>query len=208
MEIQSVIKKGLDFFNIDYSDEILKNICLFVEELSKWNEHLNLTGIKRPAAIVEILVYDSFFVFKMLENSNTILDMGSGSGILAIPITILSETHKSKKVFSIDKSLRKIQFQRHIKRNLGLSKLYPIHSRVEILEPIGVDALIAKGYGDVDKILKNGGGHIKHGGKALVVKGKDEMPSDTAAGFSLVEEKPYSLPFGSRTYKLFVYLKT
>jgi len=208
VEIQRVIKKGLDFFKLHYNDETINKIVLFIEELDKWNQHLNLTGIKKPSAIVEILVYDAFFLFGNVKDSKKILDMGSGSGILAIPIGILSETYGSTRVFSVDKSLKKIQFQRHIKRNLNLERFLPIHTRLETLEPIGVDALIVKGFGTVSQILNIGGKHIKQEGKAFIVKGQNEIPEDTIADFRLEEEKFYSLPFSNRAYKLMVYRKT
>lgn len=207
MKIESAIENGLDYFSIQQNEEIIKKICLYVEELGKWNEHINLTGIKNPLAVVDILLYDAFFLFSNMKDKKTILDMGSGSGILAIPISILSEACGPIKTFSIDKSLKKIQFQRHIKRSLNLNGFVPIHARIETLEPIGVDALIVKGYGTTSEILKNGGKQIKSDGQAFIVKGKNEIPPDDAAGFYLEKEKLYSLPFGNRMYKLLVYRK-
>jgi 16S rRNA (guanine(527)-N(7))-methyltransferase RsmG len=207
VEIQRAIEKGLDYYNIRHNDEILKKIRLYVEELGKWNEHINLTGIKNPLAIVDILLYDAFFLFGNLKESKTIIDMGSGSGILAVPISILSETCGLVKVFSVDKSLKKIQFQRHINRSLNFKGFIPIHGRIEMLEPMGADALVVKGFGTTGEILENGRKHIKPDGRAFIVKGKNETPLDAVAGFCLEEEKLYNLPFSDRVYKLIIYRK-
>jgi 16S rRNA (guanine527-N7)-methyltransferase len=206
VEIQRAIEKGLDYFNIQYNDEILIKLCFYIEELGKWNEHINLTGIKSPPSIVEILLYDAFFMFSRVKENRAILDMGSGSGILAVPIKILGETYESQKVFSVDKSLKKIQFQRHIKRSLNLKGFTPVQGRIEMLEPIGVDALVAKGFGTAGEIIESGGRHLKQGGRAFIVKGKNEAPQDIA-DFYLEEDTLYSLPESDRIYRLFIYQK-
>ena len=206
MEIRRAIEKGLDYFNIQYNDEILIKLCFYVEELGKWNEHINLTGIKSPLSIVGILLYDAFFMFSRVKENRVILDMGSGNGILAISINILGETYEPQEVFSVDKSLKKIQFQRHIKRSLNLKMFAPVQGRIEMLEPIGVDALAAKGFGTADEIIESGGRHLKQGGRAFIVKGKNEAPRDIA-GFYLEEDTLYSLPERERVYRLFVYQK-
>ena len=206
MEIRRAIEKGLDYFNIRYNDEILIKLCFYMEELGKWNEHINLTGVKNPSSIVEILLYDAFFMYSRVKESRIILDMGSGSGILAIPIKILGETCESQKVFSVDKSLKKIQFQRHIKRSLNLKEFAPVQGRIEMLDPIGADALVVKGFGKAGEILENGGRHLKQGGRAFIVKGKNEVPQDIT-GFYLNEDTLYSLPESERVYRLFIYQK-
>jgi 16S rRNA (guanine527-N7)-methyltransferase len=204
--MRRAIKKGLDYFNLQYNDEILIKLCFYVEELGKWNEHINLTGIKSPSSIIEILLYDAFFMFSKVKENGTILDMGSGSGILAIPIKILGEACELQKVFSVDKSLKKIQFQRHIKRSLSLKGFIPVQGRIEMLESIGVYALVAKGFGTAGEIIECGGRHLKHGGRAFIVKGKNYAPQDIA-GFYLEEDTLYSLPESERVYKLFIYQK-
>ncbi|MCX5808129.1 MAG: class I SAM-dependent methyltransferase, partial [Proteobacteria bacterium] len=66
----------MDYFNTRYNDEILIKLCFYVEELGKWNEHINLTGMKSLSSIVEILLYDAFFMFSRVKESRAILDMG------------------------------------------------------------------------------------------------------------------------------------
>jgi 16S rRNA (guanine527-N7)-methyltransferase len=129
--------------------------------------------------------------------------MGSGAGILAIPLKILNE---KMQVFSIDKSLKKIQFQRHIQRTLKLSSFFPVHGRIESLEPLDVQNLVAKAFGSIPDILTKGGKHIRKGGHAFLLRGKTKALEDID-GFTLEDVIPYTLPDSIKARTLFVYRK-
>ena len=203
MTLEMIIEHGLVSFGIPFSGAVLKNLCLFVTELTKWNERINLVGFKDVKSIVLELLYDAFFLYGYVKESESILDMGSGSGILAIPLKILN---KETKVFSIDKTLKKIQFQRHIQRTLKLDNFFPIHVRIESLEPINVQSLVVKAFGSVTDILTKGSGHIRKGGHAFLLKGKTQEPKNVD-GFILEKIIPYALPDSVKARSLFVYRK-
>jgi len=206
MDITKYIEKGLDAFNIQCDKNSLKDLCYYIEELDRWNRHINLTGIKDVPSIIEILLYDAFFLFNNIKEQKSILDMGSGNGILSVTISILSKSQDTMKVYSADKSIKKIQFQRHIKRRLHLNNFLPIHGRIETLEPMCVDILLAKGFGTTEDILRYGGRHIVKDGLALIVKGRDETPHHIE-GFYLKKDERYALPGDNRVYRLFIYQK-
>jgi len=203
MDLERLVREGLRFFSISHDLKAVDKLSLYVRELDRWNARINLTGLKQPERIIKELLYDAFFLCTRLKGIESLLDLGSGSGILGIPVKILNERIA---VFSVDKSMKKIQFQRHMKRAVPLKEFYPIHGRAEALEPVGVEALVAKGFGAIDRILETGGGHIKSGGSALILKAKQDQPLEHA-GFALEEMSPYSLPENDREYKFFVYRK-
>lgn len=206
MDVAKYIEKGLDAYNIQYDKDILADLSFYIEELDRWNRHINLTGIKDVHSMIKILLYDAFFIFSRLKESKSILDMGSGNGILSITIAILKKPQGRMKVFSVDKSIKKIQFQKHIRRKLRLDDFVPIHGRIEMQRPMEVDALLAKGFGETAYILECGGAHIRRGGLAFIVKGKSETPQHIE-GFCLKDDKMYTLPENDRVYRLFVYRK-
>ncbi len=198
-----MLREGLQFYSIPHDQKMLGGLNLYVRELIRWNARINLTGLKEPGQVIRELLYDAFFLCIRLNGIESVVDLGSGSGILGIPIKILNEDIT---VFSVDKSLKKIQFQRHIKRVVSLKQFYPIHGRAETLEPLGAEILIAKGFGTIDRILETGGRHIRHGGSALILKGKEDQPQEYD-GFIAEQTIPYSLPGSGRAYRLFVYRK-
>jgi 16S rRNA (guanine527-N7)-methyltransferase len=201
--LEKIIEHGLASFDIPFNEPVLKALRLYVTELKKWNERINLVGLKDGEHIVRELLYDAFFLDNYARESESTLDMGSGAGILAIPLKILNE---KMQVFSIDKSLKKIQFQRHIQRTLKLSSFFPVHTRVESLEPLNVQSLVAKAFGSVTDILTKGGGHIKKDGHAFLLRGKTKA-CENVDGFDLEEIIPYTLTDSIKARTLFIYRK-
>ena len=203
MTLEKIIEYGLVSFDILFNEPVLKALRLYVTELKKWNERINLVGLKEAESIVRELLYDAFFLDNYTRESESNLDMGSGAGILAIPLKILNE---KMQVFSIDKSLKKIQFQRHIQRTLKLSSFFPVHGRIESLEPLDVQSLVAKAFGSIPDILTKGGKHIRKGGHAFLLRGKTKALEDID-GFTLEDVIPYTLPDSIKARTLFVYRK-
>lgn len=75
--------------------------------LKKWNQHLNLTSIRKPAEIVERHYCESVFLATHLGDAGAIVDVGTGPGFPGIPLAImrpespvaLIESHQRKAVF-------------------------------------------------------------------------------------------------------------
>ncbi|HNY70123.1 MAG: Ribosomal RNA small subunit methyltransferase G [Deltaproteobacteria bacterium ADurb.Bin135] len=201
MGLEMAVKHGLISFDIPYDGDVLKNLCLYVTELTKWNRKINLVGLKSEDVIVVDLLYDAFYLYAYVKKAVSVLDMGSGAGILAIPLKILN---KEMKVFSIDRTLKKIQFQRHIQRTLKFNTFFPIHGRIESIEALNVQCLIAKAFGSTLSILTKGGRHVIKGGHAFLLRGmKREV--ECVEGFVLQNLIPYTLPDSVKARNLFVY---
>jgi 16S rRNA (guanine527-N7)-methyltransferase len=153
--------------------------------------------------VVRRLIYDAFFLYTRIGPRHRVLEIGSGAGVVAIPLAILG---RSMTIVSVEKSLKKVQFQRHVRRLLDLGNLEILHGRVEDMGPLGADILLAKAFGSASDILSKGGRHVKEGGSAMLVKGAGEKPLEKQ-GFVLEEVCPYRLPGSHREYQLFVYKK-
>jgi 16S rRNA (guanine527-N7)-methyltransferase len=202
--ITGMIDQAIDFFALDVDSEGKTRLVTYVGELEKWNARMNLTGLHRSDDIVRDLVSDGLFLHTVLPLEGVVLDLGSGAGILAVPLAIL---HLSRAVRSIDKSLRKIQFQRHIKRLLGLSNLTVYHGRSEELESVNADILVAKAFGSIADILRLGGPHLVGPASAFLVRGGSEVAPTEEGGFVLTNSRRYQLPKSSKAYQLFEYKK-
>lgn len=200
---KNLVEEGMNHFGINPHSEALGRLTLFIEELEKWGQRINLTGLRDAHAIVTILLYDTFFVHTLMEEFVRVVDLGSGSGIGAIPLAILNS---EKEVISVDKSLRKIQFQRHASRMLKLDNIMMIHSRIEEIEPLKADCIHARAFGSTPLSLEKALNHLAPGGTVILPRSATEIATEHPDYF-LFQDIPYTLPFSGRSSRVFVYRK-
>jgi len=202
--IAHIMEDVLETLQIEADQERKGQLLSYVGELERWNQRVNLTGLRRAEELVRELVADGLFLHTLIPSDGVVLDLGSGAGILAVPLAVLD---RSRVVRSIDKSLRKIQFQRHVKRTLGLSNIEIFHGRAEELEPVNADILVAKAFGSVPDTLRLARPHLTASASAFLVRGSRETAPHEVAGFVLGEVRGYRLPKSPKAYQLFVYKK-
>ncbi len=203
MDRKGLIQQTLDHFHIPVSSEALAGLVRFIEELDRWNRTINLVGIRDMDRVCSELLADSFFLYPYIMHGRRVIDVGSGSGIVGIPFAILN---RSLEVCPVDSNLKKVQFQRHIRRTVGLPNLLPVLGRVEAIDPLGGDRLVAKAYGTTGAILTAAGRHLVAGGLVYIVKG-DTQDEVSRGGFSIEASVDYSLPGTNRAYRLLIYKK-
>ncbi len=204
MTPEGVFREGLEYFGIPFDARRLDALLAYTSELERWNRRINLTGLRETEGLIRELIFDAFLLFSYVKESGTIMDMGSGAGVLGIPLAILLD---GSTVYSIDKSLKKIQFQRHVKRLLHLEGLTPLHGRVETVQCPPVERLTVKAFGAIPRVLDLAARHVVPGGLVLMVKGRGEEGVD-CDGFERKETIPYGLPGTGKTLRLFVYRRT
>ncbi len=197
------IEEGLLQLGIAYDEKKLANIVVYVNELDRWNGRMNLVGLRGAPSIVRELIYDAFFLHTCLGHGRRILEIGSGAGVVAIPLSILN---RERMVISVDKELKKVQFQRHVRRLLELDNLEILHGRVENMAPLEADILLAKAFGSTRDILAKARVHLRQGACAMLAKGRSERPA-LGEGFLPEDARRYRLPESDKEYQLFVYKK-
>ncbi|OPY01088.1 MAG: Ribosomal RNA small subunit methyltransferase G [Syntrophorhabdus sp. PtaB.Bin047] len=201
MDLKALIAEALEHFRISPGEAGLASLVRYVEELDRWGRRMNLVGLKDMERVCRELLADSFFLHAFVGDRRRLVDVGSGSGILAVPLAILNE---SLEVMSVDKSLRKVQFQRHVRRTLGLTNLRPVEGRIEAIDPLDADGLVAKAYGTTGAILAASDRHLAAGGLTFVLKGRGQRDEDFP-GHRLENSLGYSLPGVVRAYRLLIY---
>ncbi len=191
MSPDEALRLGLAHFDLVWNSRQLDGLLAFVAELERWNGKMNLTAIAGRERIITELLYDAFHLARAAHGARRLLDMGSGSGILAVPFAILAG---DMEVFSVDSSEKKVRFQRHIKRTVNLGNLFPVHGRVEAIDPLNVDCVVAKAFGAVGDILPMAARHLAPHGRVLLPRGAGDAPPPDVEHFRLISRSPYTLP--------------
>jgi len=215
MEAQNkdLLIEGAKTFGIDLDDEAIDSFEFYLGELLKWNRKINLTAIRSEKGIVLKHFLDSVSVYPYLPEHSLILDIGSGAGFPGIPLRIIQPSFE---VTLIDSVRKKVDFQRHIIRMLGLKGTEAIHGRVQdkaILQDLGgrFDVILSRAFSDLQTFLALSLPFLKRDGIAIAMKGTVDPNEigllDRREGiqYRLQKKIPLNLPFSSfkRTILLF-----
>lgn len=212
-ENKRVLVEGAKVFGIHLEEEHIETFNLYLRELLKWNQKINLTAIRSERGIILKHFLDSLSVVPYLPEISSLLDIGSGAGFPGIPLKI---ARPELKITLIDSVRKKIDFQSHIIRLLHLKEIEAIHGRVQdkqILHDLGerFDGVIARAFSDLHTLLVLSLPFLKERGVVIGMKGKlgDKeiqflMEAD-ATSYRLKKTVTFYLPFSSskRTLLLF-----
>jgi 16S rRNA (guanine527-N7)-methyltransferase len=215
MENRKLLIEGAKAFGIHLDEKTFEVFDLYLKELLKWNQKINLTSIRTEKGIVLKHFLDSLSVFPHLSHASSLLDMGAGPGFPGIPLKIVQP---SLEVTLIDSVLKKVDFQRHIIRILGLKGINGIHGRVqdkEILQTIGerFDIVISRAFSDLQTFLAFSFPLLKKGGIVLAMKGEMNwkeirlLPKMEEARFRLQRTVSFFLPFSSLKRSILIFTK-
>lgn len=198
--IRNDLEKALQEMNMSVTGECLQSFELFADELKKWNSKFNLTAICKDSDIAIKHIIDSLVFASFVNTKDRVLDIGSGAGVPAIPLKIIKP---SVRVVSVDAVGKKIMFQRHIARLLGVGGFEAVHARVESLysTDIGVfDIITSRAFSRLGTFVTLAAPLLRNGGRMIAMKGQDvrteiECAADELRilGFEISSMHNYSL---------------
>jgi len=112
-----LLVKYLKKYQISYSQVVINNMKIFINELINWNKKINLIRYKNRDDIVLNHIIDSLVALPYIEKTDSI-DIGSGAGFPGMAIAIV----KLDSNFTlIERRYKKYIFLNYIKNKLNLS---------------------------------------------------------------------------------------
>jgi 16S rRNA (guanine527-N7)-methyltransferase len=192
-ENRDLLVEGAKAFGIHLNENDVEVFDLYLRELLKWNQRINLTAIRSEKGIILKHFLDSLSACPYLSRPSSLLDIGSGAGFPGIPLKMVNPFLE---VTLIDSTRKKVDFQRHIIRTLGLRAIEAIHSRVQdkdVLQSLGgrFDFVISRAFADLQTLLMVSFPFLKKEGIVLVMKG--EMDRVEIRSLSKIEGTRYRL---------------
>jgi 16S rRNA (guanine527-N7)-methyltransferase len=201
--IRLAIERASREAGLPVAEAEIQALAIFAAELRKWNRTVNLTAITGDDEIAAKHFMDSRIVAEQVRNSERVLDIGSGAGIPGIPLKIFKPTVQ---VVSVDAVGKKILFQRHAARLLGLEGFEAVHARVESLHSARArwfDVITSRAFSRLEQFIGLAHPLLAPGGRMIAMKGAaaaDEIASAVdplrERGYEITGNYPYSLPFG------------
>ena len=215
MENENLLTKGAEAFGIRLDKKNVEAFNLFLKELLKWNQKINLTAIRTEKEIILKHFLDSLSVSPYLPEYSSILDIGSGAGFPGIPLKIVAP---SLEMTLIDSVRKKVDFQRNIIRRLGLKGIKAIHGRAqyrEILQNFEAqfDVTLSRAFSDLQTFLILSFPFLKKDGRAIAMKGgmKTEeiqlLAEKEETRYRLQKTVTFPLPFSSLKRSILLFEK-
>ena len=177
MDLGGELASQLDRLGIRLEEEALSALLQLQAEMLRWNRTHNLTAITDPVTAIEKHLCDSLTLLPLLNGRERLLDIGSGAGFPALPLKI---ARPGLDIVSVDAVAKKIAFQKHAARILGLSGFAAWHGRVEDLpqDPLGVerfDVVVARAFSGLPQLFELACPCLRPGGRIIAMKGPEGM---------------------------------
>jgi len=138
-------RKDIDIDVRESADRL--SILTYVDILWEFNEKINLVSRQMSPEGLGQLLNESLFLNGFIsEGNDTVVDAGSGNGILGIPIAVIN---KNKKIVLVETRKKKITFLEEVKNRMDLSNVEVAGESIEEYLKKNVKkrrTLIARGF--------------------------------------------------------------
>jgi 16S rRNA (guanine527-N7)-methyltransferase len=182
---KGLLVTGAGELGVKLSAAELGKLYAFAAELKKWSRKINLTAIRGDEEIAVKHFLDSLVLLRVVGVKGDLLDIGSGGGFPAIPLKI---ARRELQVVSVDAVEKKVIFQRHAARHLGLHGFEALHVRAEELAAQRggrFDWVVSRAFADIPTFVRIALPLIREQGKIIAMKGRGGREEAEAAGAAL-----------------------
>ncbi|QLB12135.1 16S rRNA m(7)G-527 methyltransferase [Bisgaardia hudsonensis] len=137
-KLESLVNKTALSITDQQKEQLVKLVLL----LNKWNKAYNLTSVRDPMDMLVKHILDSIVVSPYLQGK-TFIDVGTGPGLPGLPLAIINP---DKEFVLLDSLGKRISFIRNAIRELGLTNVKPVLSRVEEYTVQQFDGIISRAF--------------------------------------------------------------
>ena len=180
---REMLVAGAAALHVPLTDAAVDKMVRFAQLMLEWNRKINLTAIRAPGQVARKHFIDSLAALPYLSRPALLLDIGSGGGF---PGLVLGIAAPKLQVVSVDSVRKKISFQQHVLRTLGLSNVRAIHARAETLADAGdvpthFDVIVSRAFSALDQFAALAMPLLRPGGTMIAYKGADGEAEAAAA---------------------------
>ena len=187
---------------INISESQINLLDKFYQLLIEWNEKINLTTITDYNDVYLKHFYDSLTLYKEIDlNADiTLCDVGTGAGF---PGIVLKICFPNLKITLIDSLQKRVKYLNEIIKELGLSDIQAIHTRMEDYSRLNeekFDIITARAVANTNILLEISIKALKINGHLVLMKAncEEEIKNSKTAlnelGCELININEFGLP--------------
>jgi 16S rRNA (guanine527-N7)-methyltransferase len=173
-----------------------ERLALYRSELLKWTAKVNLIGPEAKEHLDEHIA-EAVAAAEILRPVGEVMDFGSGGGLPAIPMAIVSP---AAHFHLVEADQKKWAFLKHIVRECGLSSRVYGDRLSRLLPRLPADLrfslVVSRAVGNPEEWVPSLKDHLEDGARVALFQGTPDVPE--IAGFSRGEAIP--LPRGESNY--------
>ena len=143
-------------------------VSKFADILAQDGVRLGLIGPREVERIWDRHILNCAALTELIEDGQSIIDIGSGAGLPGIVLAILKP---NSKVTLIEPMQRRIDFLTQVKADLGLINVEIIRGRAEG-QKVTAQIVTSRAVAPLDKLLAWSWPLVENGGKVLAIKGE------------------------------------
>ena len=166
------------------------------DELLKWNAKVNLIGPEATSNLDDHIA-EAVAAAEILEPEREVMDFGSGGGLPAIPMAIVSQ---AARFHLVEADQKKWAFLKHIARECGLSCQVYGDRLSRLLQRLPADLrfslVVSRAVGNPEEWVPTLKNHLEPGARVALFQGSPDAPE--IAGFTRGET--FRLPRGESNY--------
>src|ERR1700675_660423 len=151
---EETVRRALGEFQISIDSQQVLLIQQYIKTLLRWNEKLNLTGIRDPLEILYRHFCESMFAAGAIPvDKGRLADIGSGPGFPGIPLKII---RPELELCLVESNIKKGTFLAEVVRELKLTNSRVLISRYEELgeEVAPLDYVCSRAVGEIGPFLE------------------------------------------------------
>jgi 16S rRNA (guanine527-N7)-methyltransferase len=159
-------------FSISTKEKLEK----YCSNIIKWNRAYNLlSNSQNESEIWDRHILDSMQIYEYFPDSaKVIVDFGSGAGLPAIPVAVVStEKNDGKKFILLESTTKKSLFLENTARLLQLKNVEVKCERIEKIKDIKADVITARAFAKISEIFEISKNYIHEDTKFVLLKGKN-----------------------------------
>lgn len=211
------LRAGAQLLDVSLDEEQIAALCLFIDELERWNARTNLVGQHDRHALIDRHVLDSLAGVAVLRGCGPMLqiaDIGSGAGLPGVPLAIALRT---RTMWLIEPRRKRASFLRSIRRSLPTYGLEVLEVRAEdvsarIGEASTCDAVVSRAALTNEALQRCALPLLRDGGLLIAYRGPSTEDPGAAVppvgeGYADPRSRSYALEAARRTFRLDIWTR-
>jgi 16S rRNA (guanine527-N7)-methyltransferase len=166
---QAAVRRLLEPFGFSLSTDQIGQVIAYLELLLRWNEKINLTGIRDAPSCVRRHFGESLYLGRWVELSGRLLDIGSGAGFPGLCLKII---FPNLSVTLLEPVAKKRGFLKEVARVCGMNSVEVRRERLadfaRAAAPVVYDAATTRAVGHLEELIPLASGCLKAEGQLFL----------------------------------------